>query len=157
MRCRVRLAAYVVIAYGTPTCAKAPVATPRALVQALYKDYGKDGRPDVLGQLAQRFFAPRLLKLIQADERVPVGKVGRLDEDPLCDCQDDGGFHLSSITVDQPSTDRATATARFTLGAAPVTIVLDLETINGEWRIADVHNQSIPSLISFLSGTGGPR
>ncbi len=157
MRCRVRLATCVVIAYGPPTCAKEPMATPQAFVQALYKDYGKDGRPDVLGQLATRLFAPRLLKLIQTDERVPVGEVGRLDEDPLCDCQDDGGFHLSSITVNRPSTGQATATARLTLDTAPVTIMLDLETINGEWRIADVHNQSIPSLISFLSSTGNPR
>ena len=157
MRCRIRLAACIVIACGLPTCAKEPVATPEAFIQALYKDYGKDGRPDVLGQLAPRFFAPRLLRLIQADERVPVGEVGRLDEDPLCDCQDDGGFHLSSIVVNRSSTDRATATARFTLDTAPVTIVVDLETVNGAWRIADVHNRSMPSLISFLSGTGSRR
>ncbi len=128
--------------------------TPIAFVRALCRDYGKDDRLDYLEALASRFFAPRLLELIRSDERVPSGDIGKLDEDPLCDCQDGGGFRLSAIMIDRLSADRVNAKVSFSIGAFPKMITLDLVKIGGEWRIADVHAQRMPSLVSFLDGTG---
>ncbi len=136
---------------------KERLAAPEAFVRNLYSEYGKDNRPDSLGQVAPKLFTPKLLSLIRADEQVPPGGIGKLDEDPLCDCQDDGGFHLSSVTTDRLSQDQATVTTHMIIGAVSIVIVLDLVQISNEWRIADVHSRSISSLLSFLSNTGSPR
>lgn len=157
MSYRITFAAYCIIAHTLPAIGKERLATPEAFVRNAYSEYGKENRPDSLGQIAPKLFTPKLLSLIRADERVPPGGIGRLDEDPLCDCQDDGGFRLSSVTTERVSQDQATVTTHMIIGTVPGVIILDLVQIGTEWRIADVHSRSIPSLISFLSSTGSYR
>ena len=128
--------------------------TSEVFVRALYKPYGTGIDPDYLGKPASGIFASRLLSLIRADQGVLPGNVGKLDEDPLCDCQDDDGFRLSSIETRPLSADRATAKVSFVIGRIPKVIILDLTATNGTWRVADVHSGRIPSLIAFLSYSG---
>ncbi len=78
-------------------------------MRTLYRDYGQDGRADDLGAPASTLFAPRLLELIRAEQRASVGETGRLGEDPLCDCQDDDGFLLKRIAIDQRAAGRSRA------------------------------------------------
>ena len=92
--------------------------------------------------------------MIRSDERVPPGDIGKLDEDPLCDCQDDGGFRLSAIMIHRQSADRVSTKVNFSILSFSKVIILDLVKIGGDWRIADVHAQRMPSLVSFLENTG---
>ena len=157
LKYRLAFAACLAIIRALPAVGEERPADPEAFVRDLYKYYGEENRPDPLGQVAPKLFMPRLLDLIRADERVPSGDIGRLDEDPLCDCQDDGGFRLSSIMIDRLSADQATATVRMIVGVVPIVIVLDLVQSDSRWRIADVHSRSIPSLVAFLSSIGSSR
>ena len=154
---RLTFAAFFVIAQALPAIGKERLATPEAFVRNLYSEYGKENRLDSLGQVAPKLFTPKLLSLIRADEQVPPGGIGKLDEDPLCDCQDDGGFRLSSVTTVRSSQNQATITTHMIIGGIPIAVVLDLVQIGNEWRVADVHSRSISSLISFLSSTGSSR
>ena len=70
----------------------------------------------------------------------PFGQIGRLYEDPLCDCQDDGGFHLSSIMIDPLAARRVVARAPIAIGVVREVITLDLVKVDWGWRIADVHS-----------------
>ncbi len=138
-------------------CATGRVATADGFVRGLYEDYGKPDRADVLGDGAPDVFAPRLLGLIRADQKAAGGEVGRLDKDPLCDCQDDDGFRLSSVVVVRRPAGRATATVPFGIGEVAMVVSLDLVGTRGGWRIADVHNRDMPSLVSLLEGAGASR
>ncbi len=144
----------VLLACGWSARAYGGTATANAFVHGVYRDYGKPDWSGVLGEPAPDIFAPRLLGLIRADEKAAAGEVGRLDEDPLCDCQDDDGFRLSSVVVARQSGNRVVATVRFVIGVVPEVVALDLVTTRGGWRIADVHSRSVRSLVSFLEGGG---
>ncbi|MBE7210681.1 MAG: DUF3828 domain-containing protein [Gluconacetobacter diazotrophicus] len=146
----------LVLTSSPPAQASRTSGTPDAFVREVYRDYGKDDRPDLLGPTAPGFFAPGLLALIRADERVPSGGVGRLDEDPLCDCQDDGGFRRVSVILDHPPGGRVEATIHAMVGTDAVVVGLDLVETGRGWRIADVHGRNIPSLVAFLRGRGPP-
>ena len=143
----------VLLACGWSARAQGGTATADAFVRGVYRDYGKPDRADVLGEPAPGIFAPRLLGLIRADEKAAAGEVGRLDEDPLCGCQDDDGFRLSSVRVVRRAAGRAVATVRFVISVVRVVVVLDLVRTGDGWRIADVHSRDMPSLAAFLGGT----
>ncbi len=144
----------VLLACGPSARAHGGTATAEAFVRGVYADYGRPDSPDVLGEPAPGIFAPRLLGLIRADQKAAGGEVGRLDEDPLCDCQDDDGFRLSSVGVARGAAGGVVATVRFVIGAVPVVVSLDLVTTRDGWRVADVHSRDMPSLVSLLEGSG---
>ena len=149
-----RLAVFLLVVSSSSAYGNNPITVATTFVRALYKPYGTGADPDYLGKSASRIFAPRLLRLIRADQGVSPGTVGKLDEDPLCDCQDDDGFRLFSIKTYPSSPGRATAKVSFVIGRVPRTIILDLTTIDRCWRIADVHSDRIRSLVSFLTNSG---
>lgn len=154
MSSRLRFAAFLLVVSSLPAHGDDLMVDGEAFVRGLYKPYGTGVDPDYLGKSASVIFAPRLLRLIRADQAVPPGTVGKLDEDPLCDCQDDDGFHLSSIKTHQSPLGRATAKVSFIIGHVPKLIILDLTAIDRRWRIADVHSARIHSLVSFLKNSG---
>ena len=156
MTVRFGIVVSVLLACGSSACASGRVAAD-AFVRALYQQYGKPDRPDELGEPAPRIFAPRLLALIRADEKAAGGEVERLDEDPLCNCQDDDGFRLSSITIVRRPAGRVVATVRFRFHVVSEMVSLDLVAARGGWRVADVHSRDIPSLVSFLEGAAASR
>ena len=93
----------------------------------------------------------RRLKLIRDGETAAAGEIGKLDEDPLCDRQDDDGFRPSSVMVARQSAEWVAA-VRFAVGVVPAAISPDLATVGDGWRITDAHSRSTRSLVSFLDG-----
>ncbi len=125
----------------------------RAFVAGLYRAYARSPEPDYLGPRARGVFSPRLLGLIRRDERNAHGEVGALDGDPICDCQDPDGIRLVDLDVTTAGPGRATARARVRFaGARRETMILDLVTVRGRWRVDDVHTPDTPSLVRLLGG-----
>jgi hypothetical protein len=138
---------------GWPLMAQAQsLADADAFIRKLYAAYAHNGEPDYLGPMAPRVFSPRLLGLIRRDERLtPKGDAPELDGDPICDCQDPGGMSRPHIEVSGAGPGRATAKVRFRLDTEPRALTLDLVSVQGQWRVDDVHSKDTPSLASFLA------
>ena len=113
------------------------VATPRGFLAQVYagyrrRDYNPRGKPD-------RIFAPELATAIRTDEKLAHGEVGYLDGDPLCDCQDYQKITLDIRALAQPTSRRATARVRVSLGIdTPRDLTLELARTPAGWRIADI-------------------
>ncbi len=67
----------------------AAAAGPADFLRSVYAHYAP-GRPvfDPLDAAAGAWFSPGLLALIRRDEAAAVNQPGRLDGDPICDCQE---------------------------------------------------------------------
>jgi hypothetical protein len=135
---------------------QSPGETPATKLAQVYSEYrNPDFSPFVH---PERYFAPRLLKAVREDERLAgQGKVGYLDWDPLCQCQDSAGLQARVVSVKVTSHTSAIARVRldFSPPAEPwkstVTISL-IETSRG-WRIADVSSADEPSLLRELEAS----
>lgn len=123
-----------------------------AFVTNLYRDYAKPDAPGPLdAAVSPKVFSPALLEKIHADQHHQAGNMGKLDHDPICDCQDSDGLHLLNVSVHPKSPGHALALAAFRLGADTKHVSLNLvETHNG-WRVDDVSDQNMKSLRLFLS------
>jgi hypothetical protein len=122
----------------------------RTFTLRLYEAY-RSGSPDYLGRDARRTFAPALLALMERDRaKTPPGDVGILDGDPVCDCQDAGGVRATSVWVVPAGPTRARARVTLRFPSETRVLELDLVSIRGEWRIADVHTKDTPSLVRLL-------
>ncbi|WP_254073473.1 DUF3828 domain-containing protein [Acidisphaera sp. S103] len=91
-----------------------------------------------------------MLKLIREDERNAHGEVGRLDHDPVCDCQDYDVMTGFDCVVTQQTDRRASVSVRFVNGATSTSVSFVLARIGNEWRIDDVADPQMPSLRRFL-------
>jgi hypothetical protein len=115
-----------------------------------YQAYSRPDAPSSLDPTQERrIFSPALLADIRRD-RPASGEVGKLDHDPLCDCQDPDGLKVISITVAPATHGRAVAHVRlmFNVAITPITLTL-VETHSG-WRVDDVGTASSTSLRKFL-------
>ncbi len=119
-------------------------------VQGLYDAY-QHSDPVYVVDRAPTTFAPHLLALIRHDQATtPLGDAPDLDWDPICACQDDSGLKVERIDMTEvkPGRKVATVTLRFVTESVPVK--LDLVSVHGRWRVADVHTKDVPSLVVFL-------
>lgn len=125
-----------------------PAETPRDFVTRLYARYG-DPAFDPLDR-PERFFAPPLVAAIREDARLSGDEVGRLDGDPLCQCQDHEGLEpLVREVRGTAKAARADILLRFPgYGDRQVRLRL-VRTVQG-WRIADVATADDPSLLQDL-------
>lgn len=124
------------------TSAWAESASPRALVDAIYKPYlakkykGADySKPASV----RRYFEPKLANAIIADMAAAAkrNEVPTLDGDPFIDAQD---WELADLAVDiKPAGPaKARATVDFTNLRKPETVTLELVKTAEGWRIADI-------------------
>jgi Protein of unknown function (DUF3828) len=132
------------------------LAGARAFAQQLYAAYehptSRNG-PDVLGKSAIRIFSPSLLQLIRYDQaHTPPGDAPDLDGDPICDCQDPGGLHLTALDVAAVDATHASAkaTLRFPREKSARILRLSLLFTPAGWRVDDVATADTPSLRAFL-------
>ncbi len=136
---------------GQACAAVPPVPTAKGFVTGLYESYQ---HPDVFSSLAPAFegkiFSPSLLILIRADQHQPPGNVGKLDFDPVCDCQDPDGLKLIKI-VAPAAVGRLSAVATFSLGGRIRIIHLDLADTDAGWRVDDISSPDVGSLRRFLA------
>lgn len=127
-----------------PTAPKA-----KAFMAGIFAGYEKPEPPDLLRERAGTAFTPRLIRLIHQDAAAAHGESGALDYDPICGCQD---FALSNLAIKIEQTSRAAAGAVVDFDNAGVhqAIRFDLAVVHGHWRIADIHDDRVPSLVDFL-------
>ena len=125
-------------------------------VRNLYGQYGRVSNFYVLGKQAGSYFSPGLLALIRKEEKAtPPGDSGKLDWDPVCDCQDDGGLKLTDVHVTMRGTGRALATAVLSYpDPAKTEVQLSLLWTQRGWRIDDIATKDVPSLRKFLESPG---
>ncbi len=145
---------------GAAAMAPAPAEPPGSaaqFVQQLYRRYPlKEGEiSGALGANSARWFTRPLLPLLVRDNAAVAAThlIGRLDWDPLCECQDDDGFRLLAVRTETETPDVAIVTARIRLPLTPglrgrneasIRFVL-LRTARG-WRIADLGDPADRSL-----------
>ena len=91
--------------------------------------------------------------MIRRDQaRTPRGDIPALDGDPICDCQDFDGLHLTGLSVDIIDAIHASALAalKFPGEAAPRVVRLTSLAALQDWRIDDISTIDTPSLRKFL-------
>ena len=92
-----------------------------------------------------------LLADIRADQTRHPGEVGKLDHDPICDCQDSDGLKPLEVSMAGLPDSEAEASVRFKLGDAVKALRLHLVSTQSGWRIADIATSATPSLQAFLA------
>jgi hypothetical protein len=144
-----RFAMLILASLGLPMPAIAATG-PDLFLRVLYAHYADDGpgRPvfDPLGDAATSWFSPALLALIRRDEAAATTQPGKLDGDPLCDCQEYHDFILQSVRVTAQQAATARATVRFTNEGQETLLRLRLIKSQTGWRIDDVSDADMPSL-----------
>jgi hypothetical protein len=142
---------------GSPA-QSADLAGAKAFLVQVYAHYPqRRGGPefDPTGRSAPAVFDPGLVSLFREDVRLtPQGDEGAIDSDPICHCQDDSGMvaTVEAVTPAGPSQASARVRLRFT-AARPVETVrldLDLVTVQGQWRIHDIHAKDQSSFRAML-------
>ncbi len=137
---------------GAPAATTPPVP-PEPFVRALYAAYADPRDLGPLGPRAPTIFSTSLLALIRADQGAARDGPGKLDGDPICDCQDPGGLRLLSVTLAPGNTaSAARVTARFRIMADPRSVTLHLVNTPNGWRVDDVSVPDDPSLRRTLGG-----
>jgi len=147
---RWHLAAAMSLSLAASACAAGPTPSEaKAFMAGLFAGYEKPEPPDLLGERAVSVFTPKLVALIHQDAAQAQGEAGALDYDPVCGCQD---FAISNvvISVAQPTHGAAAAVVAFDNAGHHKTIRFDLAAVQGHWRIADIHDDRVPSLVEFL-------
>ncbi len=117
-------------------------ASALALVEGIYAAYrGKNAKGIPLDNAAalRRYFEPSLATLIVEDRRNAArrNEAPELDGDPFVDAQ---GWEIPDFDIAMADTGpgKATATVKFVNQGEPTTVVLDLATVNANWRISDI-------------------
>jgi hypothetical protein len=121
-----------------------------AFLRGVYAPYEAKGEPvDLTGPAAESILTPSLATLLRDDAQAVDGEVGVLEADPICACQD---FDIRNVvvSVEADGAGRAKATVKFKNLGHPTQIRFDLATLQGAWRIADIHEDNLPSLRKVL-------
>jgi Protein of unknown function (DUF3828) len=121
----------------------------KEFLSSLYRAYESSKDVNFLGEAADRFFTPGLLDLIRKDANQANGEVGRLNYDPICDCQD---YEISNvrIKVKESEKNKAEADVHFTNSGTEVKVGFSLSNEGKGWRIADIRSKSVTSLYQLL-------
>ena len=145
-----RLAAILALSGGFGACAAEPTPSEaKTFMAGIFAGYEKQEPPDLLGVGAASVFTPQLVALIHQDDEQAHGEAGTLDYDPVCGCQD---FAISNIAISIAPSARGTtgAVVEFDNAGHHKTIRFDLASVHGQWRIADIHDERVASLLDFL-------
>jgi hypothetical protein len=158
MAWRLLLMLAALAALPATACAQ-DLAKARAFVTGLYAAYARSPGPDYLGRQAKDVFSPALLTLIRREAaHTPEGEVGALDGDPFCNCQD---YKITAVQVAVAASGsrHARADVGFLNVGQKQRVTLDLVAAAGQWRVDDIHEDGMPSLVALLrdSLTAAPR
>lgn len=135
---------------GRPAIYEAARVGPEEFVRAVYGAFAADamGEPPRRGQ--DPIYERMLNAMIGADASKAGGEVGMLDYDPICDCQDSGGFTLDSVTVTETGPAAAEALVVFTNVGETKRQTLKLVKEGPMWKISDVLVPGRPALTEQL-------
>jgi hypothetical protein len=151
---RLAIALSTVLTINTTVELAQDSASAKEFVQHVYADYAN---PDTNHQQQRQrhFYTPQLYRLILTDRTSHRGEVGKLDSDPICDCQDPGDpgeLKVKSINLSSAGQSRIRATVAIVIVKTPVTVVLSLYKTPAGWLIDDISTSDMPSLRSLLRG-----
>ena len=97
------------------------------------------------------FLPPSLSAVVTKDRGKHDGEVGKLDFDPLCDCQDAEDLQFKITRLDTTENHAsATIALRFS-DLSTRTIYLKLVRTSGRWAIDDIGTRQFASLRKFLT------
>lgn len=139
---------------GRPAIYAAARVGPEEFVRALYAVYATPGAgpgepsPPQPGQ--DPIYDRMLNAMIGADAAQAAGEVGFLNYDPICDCQDSGGFTLDSVAVTQSGPATAEAAVVFTNAGETKRQTLKLVKEGPMWKVSDVLVPGQPPLTEQL-------
>jgi len=120
-------------------------------VYSEYSDPKKPNGPDFLGKEMTLVFSPAIVSLIRADQRrTPKGDVGKLDGDPICDCQDWEKLSITKLDITKGGNTTALANVTISNMGQPNLIKLSLLWTPSGWRIDDISTTDTPSLKKYL-------
>jgi Protein of unknown function (DUF3828) len=104
-----------------------------------YKGKNAKGIPLDNARTIQRYFEPSLAALISKDQKDAARRhdVPALDGDPFVDAQD-WDITAFDVALANSTPNKTRATVSFRNAGQPVSIVLDLVTVNNDWRISDI-------------------
>lgn len=138
-----------------PVGAQAQQPTPQAFLEGIYKPYlGKNYPGQNYGQ-AERFFAPDLVRAMNADYAAAKRRdeVSLLNGDPFVCAQE---WEIGKLTVsvsanDAPTTGtKTTGIVTFDNLGKPNRVTLDLVQTPAGWRIADIACSGDPTSLRTL-------
>jgi hypothetical protein len=151
------IAALLVLAMPTTAAPgpTSPAVSAKAFVDGIYRSWLaalKRGNAMYQPPRDERLYVPELAALLMKDVRISsrTGDLGVIDWVILCSCQDDGGL---GYRVSVPAASASAATAKVALsfgGKYSNTLTLKLVKLPGGWRIADVADTDMPSLLAML-------
>lgn len=137
------IAAACLAIVASPVAAAPDAASARAFVEKLYSHY--PSKPEGIhfnptGKNASQVFDPGMVAAFRGDTRLANGEVGFIDEDPLCQCQDDGGLKpkVVSVTMTSPKAADAVVNLQYPGERLTLVLILHLVPVNGAWRIYDL-------------------
>lgn len=124
--------------------ATAPDASPQAFLGELYSHY--DGKGPGAGlnyseaAVLRRYFTPATIALIEADfaRAAAADEVPALDGDPFVGSQEWDVTGLDIAIGKSAAPDKTMAMVRFDSYGRQSEFRLDLELVNGAWKIADI-------------------
>ena len=128
----------------------APAETPEGFVRRVYARYRANG-PGVLTTrpAGTALYTAALLDAFAKDEDAAHGEVGSIDGDPICGCQD-YDLRVKQLRVDPGEADTMVARVDVANLGSRKTIVLTLAQTPAGWRIADVGDKDVKSIVALL-------
>lgn len=131
------LALALALSFGAAAFAAPAANDPSALIRKLYTPSRSSGDPLWWSYLTGR--AQSTFQQVLRAEKKSGDEL--IDEDFLCQCQDDDGLHIISITLSHQTTSSASALVRFGYSDKTVqALTIDLVKVGQGWRIAQMTN-----------------
>ena len=152
---KILIAAMLALAAPATAAPTTPTADAKAFVDGIYRSWLaalKRGNAMYQPPRDEQLYVPELAALLMKDERISnrTGDLGVIDWVILCSCQDDAGL---GYRVSVPAATATAATAKVALtfgGKYSNTLTLKLVKLQQGWRIADVADTDMPSLLAML-------
>jgi hypothetical protein len=149
----VALAAIVVL-LATVSSHAQTTAQAETFVRHIYSEYttpSKHNSPDFLGKDMARVFSPSLVRIIRIELRkTPKGDVGKIDGDPICNCQDWENLSITKLDITKNGDVTALASVTISNMDAQSSLKLSLLWTPQGWRIDDVSTADTPSYRKYL-------
>jgi hypothetical protein len=138
--------------FTSPPALAASAETPETFVRrvySLYRTFDDPGVPmDRTGGAA--FYTTTLLDAFAKDVELAHGQIGAIDSDPICACQAYGPLRIRKVAIIGGAADTVKAQVNFVNSAYRETVVLTLSRTPAGWRIADVGNRAMKSVLAAL-------
>jgi hypothetical protein len=131
------LALALALSFGGAAIAAPAASDPSALIRKLYAPSKSTGDPLWWSYLTGR--AQSTFQKVLSAEKKSGDEL--IDADFLCQCQDDDGLHIITLTMSHQTAKSVTAIVHFGYSdKTTTTVTIDLVKVGTGWRIAEMTN-----------------